>query len=226
MYEHNYATLALIYAYGNTPWQASLQNVISRALQATLSSQRLDGGWRYQFTKEGESDVSITANVLWVLRAAKKSGFSVPAAAVTKAQEFIRSAAMPDGNFKYRANGREASPSLGGACIVALTAGGRLSDPLIGPARDRISYDYQRYPVADLAARRYFVYGAFYASLAMYACGDQYWVPWYNKTLQVLKTTQGRDGEFTDQNGNTVYPTAMGLMILQAPLGRLPLYER
>jgi hypothetical protein len=60
----------------------------------------------------------------------------------------------------------------------------------------------------------------------MYACGDQYWVPWYGKTLQVLKAVQGRDGEFTDQSGNTVYPTAMALMVLQAPLGRLPLYER
>jgi hypothetical protein len=226
MYEHLYATMALIYAYGNTPWQPSLQNVISRSLQATLACQRLDGGWRYQFTKEGQGDVSLTANVLWILRAAKKSGFSVPSNSVMKAQEFVRREAMPDGNFKYRFFGREASPSLGGTCIEALTAGGHMSDPLIGPARDRIAYDYQRYPVADLAARRYFMYGAFYASLAMYTCGDQYWVPWYGKTLEVLKTTQKRDGEFADENGNTVYPTAMALIILQAPQGWLPLYER
>jgi hypothetical protein len=51
-------------------------------------------------------------------------------------------------------------------------------------------------------------------------------VPWFKKTAAILKTLQNRDGEFRDERGNTMYTTAMAALILQAPLGYLPLYER
>ena len=226
MYEHVLSTLALLLAYGDMPWKPEVRKVISDAMEAIKKSQRQDGGWRYQLTNVGDSDMSVTANVLWVLRTAKKCGFWVPQEALDKGTNYVRNCAMPDGTFRYRYWGLHSEPNLGGTGVIALCNRGRIDDPLIPPARDRIDYDTRRYTIKDLTERRYYVYGAFYASVAMYSCGDKYWIPWYRKNSQVLAEMQRKDGELWDQGGNTVYPTAMAAILLQAPLGYLPIYER
>jgi hypothetical protein len=226
MYEHALSTLALLMASGDMPWKPELREVLGGAVDVIKKSQHLDGGWRYQLTNVGDSDMSVTANVLWVLRTAKKCGFTVPGDAVDKGVKYIEKCANPDGTFRYRYWGLHASPSLGGTGIMALCNNGNLDHRLIPPARERIAYDYRRYTIEDLKGRRYFVYGAFYASLATYSCGDKYLVPWFRKTVDVLATMQRKDGEFWDEFDNTVYPTAMAAIILQAPMGYLPIYER
>jgi hypothetical protein len=229
MYEHAYSMLALLYAYGDMPWRPQTQDVISRGIQAIARSQKLDGGWRYSISREGAADMSVTANVLWVMRTAKKSGFTVSSDAVAKGVKYVQHCATPDGTFRYRVWGLHASPSLGGTGVIALCNDGRLDHPLIPAARDRIAYDYRRYTVEDFITdkqRRYVVYGCFYASLAMYVCGDTFWIPWYEKAVRILASLQRKDGEFPDEHDNTIYSTAMALMVLQAPYGYLPLYER
>jgi len=226
MYEHALSTLTLLMACGDMPWKPELREVLGGAVDAIKKSQHLDGGWRYAVTNVGDSDMSVTANVIWVLRTAKKCGFTVPQDAVEKGVKYVEKCALPDGTFRYRYWGLHASPSLGGTGVVALCNNGNLDHPLIRPARDRIGYDYQRYTIEDLKGRRYFIYGAFYASLATYSCGDKHLIPWFRKTVEVLATMQRKDGEFWDDFDNTVYPTALAAMILQAPLGYLPIYER
>lgn len=226
MYEQCYATLALLYAYGNMPWQRDLRNVISRSVQLIERSQKLDGGWRYNFTREGDSDVSVTSNVLWVLRMAKKCGFTVSAEKIKAGVSFIERCGLPEGGFRYRYNGRKMTPSMGGAGIIVLTGDGSLNHPMIPPTRDRIAYDYRRYTIADLRERRYTIFNTFYASLAMYMCGDDYWIPFYGKVVRLYENMQRRDGEVWDEYGNTIYPTAMAAIVLQAPYGYLPIYER
>ncbi len=226
MYEHALSTLALLYAYGDMPWKPEIREVLSEAVEALKKSQRQDGGWRYEVSNVGTSDMSVTANVVWVLRTAKKCGFTVRQEGIDKAVKFVEDCALPDGTFRYRQWGLEAAPSLGGTGIVALCNHGKLDHPLIPNARDRIAYDYRRYTIEDFKERRYLVYGVFYASLAMYPCGDRYWVPWFKKAAQILSAIQGKDGEFRDEQQNVIYPTAMGVMTLQAPLGYLPIYER
>jgi hypothetical protein len=226
MYEHALSTLALLYASGDMPWKPEIRDVLTNAVEAIKKSQRQDGGWRYQISNVGDSDMSVTANVLWVQRTAKKCGLTIPQESIDKGVEYVEKCARPDGTFRYRYWGLEASPSLGGTGIIALANQGRLDHRLIPDARNRIAYEYRRYTIEDLKGRRYFIYGAFYASLAMYMCGDVYWVPWFKKTTKVLADMQRKDGEFWDEYDNTVYPTAMAAMILQAPLGYLPIYER
>jgi len=226
MYEHALSTLALLFACGDMPWKPEIRTVLTNAVEALKKSQRQDGGWRYLVTNVGNSDMSVTANVLWVLRTAKKCGFTIRQESIDKGVKYVESCALPDGTFRYRQWGLHASPSLGGTGIVALCNQGKIDHALIPPARDRIAYEYRRYTVDDLKERRYFVYGAFYASLATYMCGDPYWIPWYKKTAKVLAAMQRKDGEFWDEHDNVVYPTAMAAILLQAPLGYLPVYER
>lgn len=238
-YENCFSTLALIYAYGDCPHLPVVRDTISRSVQAIAHAQKLDGGWRYDFGREGQSDMSITANTLWVLRSAKKSGFTVAADSVSRGVEFVTKCAMPDGTFRYRTFGNHAEPSIGGTGVIALCNNGTLAHPLIGPARDAISYDYDRYTIEDLKNRRYIVFGIFYASLAQYMCGDQFnykakggevkpggFIPWFKKATAVLAAMQRKDGEFWDEYDNTLYPTAMSVIMLQSPLGYLPIYER
>jgi hypothetical protein len=60
----------------------------------------------------------------------------------------------------------------------------------------------------------------------MYSCGDEFFIPWFEKATAVLSDMQRKDGEFPDQLDNFVYTTAMAAIILQAPRGYLPIYER
>ncbi len=226
MYEHMLSTLTLLLAFGDMPWETEPRSVIGRAVEVLQQSQKLDGGWRYQYSSEGQSDVSVTANALWVLRTAKKSGFTVSQEVINKGVKFVENCALPDGTFRYRYWGLHSNPSMGGTGIIALANAGNLDHILIPPARDRIAYDYQRYTVQDILDREYFVYGIFYASLAMYASGDAYFIPWYRKMTEILNASRRKDGEFADHRDNTVYVTAMAAIALQAPFGYLPIYER
>lgn len=225
-YEHAFSTLALLMAYGDMPWRPEMRDTISKALQLLDRSQKRDGGWRFQMSREGLSDLPVTTNVLLVLRTAKKAGFTVRAESIAQGVAFVESCSQPDGYFRYRFHGIEATPSLSGAAIVALTFDGQASHPLIAPAREKIVYEYQRYKVADFADRRFVNYNMMYASMAMYSSGDAYWIPWFQKAAQILAATQRADGEWADQKENIVYPTAMSAILLQAPQGYLPLYER
>ena len=145
---------------------------------------------------------------------------------IDRGVRFIEQCAMPDATFRYVYWGLHSNPSLGGTGIIALCNHGQLNHPLIAPARDRIAYDYRRYTVQDFLDRDYFVYGGFYAGLAMYASGDAYFFPWYKKMVQILLAARRKDGEFADRRDNTVYVTAMAAIMLQAPYGYLPIYER
>lgn len=226
MYEHVLSSMALMFSYGDMPWRPQLQDVLAKSIQILTRSQKIDGGWRYDIAREGYADMSVTANVLWLLRTGKKAGFTVSQEQIKKGVDYIVKCAYPDGTFRYRYFGLHASASLGGTGIIAVSNNGNLNHPLIGPARDRLDYDYKRYTIQDLLARRYYVYGCFYASVAMYSTGDEYWNPWYQKATQVLKTMQRKDGEMWDEFDNTIYPTAMAAIVLLAPKGYLPIYER
>lgn len=226
MYEHMYSTLALLLMFGDLPWEPQTRRTIERAVEVMRKSQKLDGGWRYNYSSEGQSDASVTATALWVLRTAKKSGFTVDAASVGRGVKYIEQCAMPDGTFRYRYWGLHANPSLGGTGIIALSSQGQLDHPLIRPSIERIKYDYGRYTVADFLERDYFIYGCFYAGLASYACGDEYFIPCYKKIVDILREARRKDGEFADHRENAVYVTAMAVITLQAPFGYLPIYER
>lgn len=226
MYEHMMASLALLLCFGEMPWEPQARSVLEKAIEVLHKSQKLDGGWRYSYSSEGQSDISVTANALWVLRTAKKSGFTVAQKTIDKGVAFVESCALPDGTFRYRYWGLHANPSMGGTGIIALANNGNLDHVLIPPAQARISYDYRRYTVSDILQREYFIYGCFYASLAMYASGDSYFIPWYKKMVEILRASRRKDGEFADHRDNVVYVTAMAAIALQSPYGYLPIYER
>jgi hypothetical protein len=235
MYDHSWATLCLLQAHGNMPWRRDLRDKISRAIQLLLKYQHVDGGWRYKMMREGNSDTLVTLNVLYALRLAVRSGFSVPADAVDRGVAFIKARAIKDGEqytgeWQYLPGGQAGSPTVAACGVIALymvaKEPGDFQDPRIRATVAYLDRYHQRHTVADLLEKPYAHYGAFYISQALYVAGNDSWHPYYKKMLEVFAASQKGDGQFEDQAGNSVYPTAAAAIVLQAPRGYLPLYLR
>jgi hypothetical protein len=231
MYDHTWATDVLLQAYGNAPWYPDMRQKISRAMQKIISTQKSDGGWRYAASPTQTSDISVTASVLATLRMAKMSGFAVPESAIKRGEEFVIRLGKPrrpedEGTFCYREGGQRGGPSTTAAGLLALFSSGQYNHPYVAPCTDSISYIYSRYRLADLEKLRYFHFGCYYSSQAMFMAQDKFWQPWFKKFVSVLRATQLENGEFKDRNGNVVYPTAIAAVVLQSPYGYLPQYLR
>lgn len=224
MYGHALTLLTLLEVCGNTPWRTDLEDKISKGLQAMLACQKFDGGWRYEFTSTGDSDISVTTTVLWVLQQARRYGFTVPKSSINRAIGFIEKCAARDGRFAYRLSGQEQIQPHSGIGIAALYGAGRLDHKFLPAARDLISNEFQRYTVEDLGARRDLMYSAFFASLALYSADYEYWSLWYTKFVQILAHVQKDEGQIYDHRGNKVYTTALAAIILQSPYGYLSIY--
>ncbi|OAI49003.1 hypothetical protein AYO44_00960 [Planctomycetaceae bacterium SCGC AG-212-F19] len=235
MYDHSWATLCLLQAHGNMPWRRDLRDKISRAIQLLLKYQHVDGGWRYKMMREGNSDTLVTLNVLYALRLAVRSGFSVPAETVDRAVAFIKARALKDGDrfngrWEYLPGGQPGSATVSACGAIALYMVARdpndFKDPRILATIEYLDSFHKRHTVPDLLEMSYAHYGSFYISQAMYVAGNDYWHPYYKKMLEVFAASQKADGQFEDQAGNSVYPTAAAAIVLQAPRGYWPLYLR
>jgi hypothetical protein len=235
MYDHSWATLCLLQAHGNMPWRRDLRDKISRAIQLLLKYQHVDGGWRYKMMREGNSDTLVTLNVLYALRLAVRSGFSVPADVVDRAVAFIRARAIQEdgrftGQWQYLPGGQPGSPTVSACGAIGLYMAAKdpndFTDPRIVATIAYLDTFHKRHTVADLLEMPYAHYGSFYVSQALYVAGNEYWHPYYKKMLEVFAASQKTDGQFEDQAGNSVYPTAAAAIVLQAPRGYLPLYLR
>lgn len=235
MYDHSWATLCLLQAYGNMPWRRDMRDKLSRAVQLLLKYQHVDGGWRYKMMREGYSDTLVTVNVLCALRLAVRSGLAVSGETIERALNFLKARALKEegrwtGEWEYLPGGEPGSPAVAACGAIALYMAARdpkdFQEPRITATIAMLDRYYKRYTVSDLLEGPYLHYGAFYVSQAMYHAGNTYWHPYYRKMLEVFAASQKSEGQFLDQAGNSVYPTAAAAIVLQAPRGYLPLYLR
>ena len=235
MYDHSWATLCLLQSYGNMPWRRDMRDKISRAVQLLLKYQHVDGGWRYKMAREGHSDTLVTVNVLYALRLAVRSGFAVPGDSVDRATAFVKAQTLKEdgrysGEWQYLPGGQAGSMTVAACGAIALYMAARdqsdFKDARITTTIAMLDYHHKRQTVEDLVQMPYVHYGAFYTSQALYHAGNEHWHPYYRKMLEVFAASQQSDGQFVDQAGNSVYPTAAAAIVLLAPRGYLPLYLR
>ena len=224
MYGHALAMLALLESSGDMPWRPDVEDKVSKGIQTILRCQRLDGGWRYDLTKTGHSDISVTTTVLWVLGQARRYGYAVPKKTLERAIAFVEKCGAPDGRFAYRLLGKTRIQPHSGVGVAALYGAGKIDHPLLPQARALIAKEYQRYSVDDLAGRRHLMFGSFFAALTMYSSGYNMWSPWYRKMVRIIVKLQKKDGEVYDLSNNRMYPTALAAIILQAPNGYLSIF--
>jgi len=90
MYEHGFAALALAQAYGMSRRQDMGDKVRLATALIQRAQKRVDGGWRYDPTAVGDSDISVTVCQVMALRAARNVGIKVPKEVIDRAVKYVQ----------------------------------------------------------------------------------------------------------------------------------------
>lgn len=248
---YNHAISALIvselYGMGEMKQSRKMEQVIRKALDATLKMQRWPkdeeadrGGWRYVHDfDQWDSDVSITGWQLMFLRSAKNSGFEVPKQAIDDAVAYIRRSFNNEyGTFEYIINDSDTrSRGMGGAGILALAHAGYHDTPEAKQAAEWIlRQNFQKYNVVETFNQPYahdrYHYGVFNSCQGMYQMGGPYWEQFFPTMARTLLRHQQSDGSWEtdthmfDKKYGNAYTTALMTISLGAPNQLLPIFQR
>jgi hypothetical protein len=74
---------------------------------------------------------------------------------------------------------------------------------------------------------QHYWYAQYYAALAMWTAGDEYWTAWLPAIRDELLTkAKAGGGSWSDVSHGSSYATAMALIILQLPNNYLPILQK
>lgn len=222
MYGHGFASLALAEAYGMMP-DRELKEKLHLAVQCIRKSQKADGGWRYDPSPSGASDLSVTVCQMMALRAANNSGVKVSKKTIDRAIKYTKQSANPNGSFRYMLHSGSSSFALTGAGVTTLYGAGLYDSE---EAKKGVEYlkNYLKHHRGQSRTSHYF-YGHYYAAQAMYQAGGEHWDFWYPRVRDDLLKTQLANGSWHSHVGN-VYGAAMGALVLEVPYNYLPIFQR
>ncbi len=216
MYQHALATLLLSEVYGMTESPRIRESLI-KAVNLIVDSQDSAGGWRYQ-PKPERGDISASVMQVMALRSSSEAGVYVPKETVDRAMKFVRSCYNKEQKgFSYMSGGGPAGFARTAAGVVSMQAVGLYDDPIV---KDSVAY----ISANAFAAKEWFWYGHYYASVALYHYGGEPWQAYYPKIKDKII------GDWRQANwrfpANNVLETAWGVMILGVPYRYLPIYQR
>ena len=236
MHGHGYATLALAEAYGmfGTRLGRDGERRIEKALVAGVRrierAQGSQGGWYYEPRPTLEHEGSVTVCVVQALRAARNAGIAVPRSVIDRALAYLRLLQKEDGSFRYQIGSERSSVALTAAAVATLQALGdydgeetkRGAEYLLRQVEAR-SLPYR----TDADAFPY--YERFYLAQALHQQRDPaVFERWFERESARLLAAQSADGSWRDPTSpfGTPYTTAMNCLVLEVPLGMLPIFQR
>ena len=228
MYSHGFGCLFLSEVCGMIPdpgRRKKVKEVLEQAVAYTIDAQNKEGGWRY-YPREPVADVSVTVAQMMALRAAKNAGVFVRKNVVDAGVGYIHGCQMPDGGFSYFKGQGYSAFARSAAAIVGLYSAGVYT----GRDIDRgLRYVRQYLPVRQFSFReipdQHYYYGQYYAALAMWTAGGDYWTQWFPAIRDDL-LGRARGGVWTDTYHGPAYATAMSLIVLQLPNNYLPILQK
>ena len=229
-YGHGFGCLFLAEVCGMLPdpaKQRKVRSVLEQAAAYSVKSQNRDGGWRYEANPQ-LADVSVTVAHMMALRAAKNAGVVVRKNVIDKGVEYIRGCHMPDGGYSYMNGGGPSAFARSAAAVVGMYSAGIYEGVEITRGL--------RYLQSFMPGRQYsnhqippghYYYGQYYAGLAMWTAGGDYWPTWFPAIRDELlaKSRQG-NGWWVDNQYGEAYATAMALIVLQLPNNYLPILQK
>jgi len=240
-YQHAIASMALAEAYGMTR-DPLLSQPVQKAVSFILSRQNEGGrlGWNYNELSP-RNDTSITGWQVLALKSAESAGFDIGNSfkgvmnflnKVTPPVKGGHSEPMLDGFVKYTYNSAQNTASPGGN--LRLTAIGMLARIFIGEdTGGRMLKAHANTEIAKLPSKKKMdFYRLYYATLAMFQMGGEYWKGWNGVMKETLLDTQCRDGcadgSWDPENsaygsaGGRVFTTALGCLCLEVYYRYLP----
>jgi hypothetical protein len=230
MYSHGFGCLFLAEVCGMLPdpaRQKKVKAMLEQAVAYTLDAQNKEGGWRYD-KRPQLADVSVTVAQMMALRAAKNAGVFVRKSVIDTGAQFIRDCQTPDGGFSYFKGQGQSAFARSAASIVGLYSAGVYE----GKEIDRgLRYLQQFLPVRQFGFReippQHYYYGHYYAALAMWTAGGDYWRQWFPAVRdELLGRAKGPGGSWVDNLHGNAYATAMSLIVLQLPNNYLPILQK
>ncbi len=235
MYSHGFASLFLAEVCGmmpDEPRQKKVRAVLEQATAFAVKAQNKEGGWRY-VPNAPYADVSVTVAIMMALRAARNAGVFVRKSVVRDGAKYIRDCQMSDGGFSYfKGQGFSAFARTAAAIVGLYSASVPEDEDVNAKAIDRgLRYLQQFIPGRQFNQReipsQHYYYGQYYAALAMWTAGGDYWRTWFPAIRdELLSRARSNNGSWSDQFHGTAYATAMSLIILQLPNNYLPILQK
>ena len=238
MHGHCYAVLFLTQVAGSLPREKeqAVWSLIERGVGVIEQAQSSRGGWYYgAANRDDEDEASVTVGALQALRAARNVGVHVDAFRVRQAIRYVKECQGNDGSFAYslREPGRRTF-ALTTAAVSTLNAAGVYESLELRKGLVFLRKSLVRRPryVSEpwLAAEpEYRFYSNLYAAQAFYQDKGDLWERWYPKIRDYLTSRQQSTGPANgswESNFGNEYATAMALLILEVPLGYLPIFQR
>jgi hypothetical protein len=220
--------------------QRKIKKVAEKIIKRLKRNQYKDGGWCY-WEKASSSKLSdpirpgytllaMTHSILTSLIAAKYAGFSVPEEMIKKAVKFCERCANKDGGFKYllkydrRIYGRS-DPGRTGGVICALG----LAKPDSEVLKPGIRYFKRKMGrfIRDHHQEHYW-FNILFSALGILRIEDlrKEWEERMKKKLLKLQTKRGYwRCTYAFTRGFDIFSTAIALIVLQLPEGKLSLFE-
>lgn len=238
MYSHGFASLFLAEVCGMLPdetRQKQVRTALDQATTFSVKAQNTEGGWRYE-PKAAFADVSVTVAIMMALRAARNAGIFIGGDKIRKGAEYIRGCQMTDGGFSYfKGQGFSAFARTAAAVVGLQSVGFDPRHPDYEPTEKAIErglkYLQQFIPGRQFNQReippQHYYYGQYYAALAMWSAGGEYWRTWFPAVRDdLLARARLNGGVWTDQFNGSAYATAMSLIVLQLPNNYLPILQK
>ncbi len=233
MHGHCYAVLFLTEILGSLPpeEERAVSGLVQRGVRVIERAQSSAGGWYYdRDNRENKDEASVTVCALQALRAARNVGVTVDSFCVKQALRYVRRCQAEDGSFAYSLahedRGRR-TYALTVAALSTLNAAGVYDSPELTKGLDYVRRrlaDHQRSPWRA-AEEEYPYYANLYAAQTLYQDGGDLWDAWYPAVSGYLRSKQRDDGSWESNYGNE-YGTACAVLILEVPLGYLPIFQR
>jgi hypothetical protein len=236
MYSHGFASLFLAEVCGMVPDDARQKKVraaLERATAFAVAAQNKEGGWRYE-PRAAFADVSVTVAIMMALRAARNAGVFVRKSTIRAGAEYIRGCQRPeDGGFSYFKGQGFSAFARTAAAIVGLYSASVPEDEEVNNKAIERGLRYlqtfipgRQFNQREVPPQHYF-YGQYYAALAMWTAGGDYWRTWFPAVRdELLARYRASNNTWSDQFHGTAYATAMSLIVLQLPNNYLPILQK
>ena len=216
--------------------KSQLRTETKNMIAALKKTQQKDGGWTYN---RAPSDTMLTGTVLMGLTAARGAGIVVPAELIDKSVAFLKKYSAPGAYVAYKGrpvkkrSRKEIRDSAGRSILLELSliqAGAGSTEHLERAVHTFFRYRERFDKIRDLEkgchqkpygiGTFYIFYGYFYLAHALEELGGDVRKQYRPILVNHFLKLQKKDGHWIDSKDHTgeSYGTAMGLLILSAPV--------
>ncbi len=232
MYCHAMAALALCEAYALTG-DERLRDPVTRAVEFAVAARAKDGqAWRYA-PGEPVGDTSILGWVVMLIKSARESKIPIPDSEGVQAGILKWLGRVASGEHRGLARYQVSEPVTPTMTAEAWVCRQFLGEGGPGPTSDEAARHLLQNPNDRGKTNLYYWY---YATLAMYQHGGDYWTRWNDRTrdtIVALQCTSGHragswdpDTSIYGVNGGRIYCTAMAVLTLEVYYRYLRLYDQ